>query len=145
MKIERILFPTDFSQKSSAAREHALYLAQALGSAVYILHAIEPLEYETLDEEIREFYGNLEKLLGEKMADEKKVFEEKGINVETEIIIGQRWRVINNYASEKEANIIIMGSHGFKTESGEVSVGTTSHKVMFTAPCPVLVVRHEKD
>ena len=145
MKIESILFPTDFSQKSSAAREHALYLAEALGAKVHILHAIEPLEYETLDEEIREFYGNLEKLLGEKMADEKKVFGDKGINVDTEIIIGQRWRVINNYANEKETDMIVMGSHGFKTESGEVSVGTTSHKVMFTAPCPVLIVRHEND
>lgn len=145
MKIESILFPTDFSQKSIAARKHALYLAQALGSTVHVLHAIEPLEYETLDEEIREFYGNLEKLLGEKMADEKKVFEQKGLKVETEIIIGQRWRVINNYASEKETDMIVMGSHGFKTESGEVSVGTTSHKVMFTAPCPVLIVRHESD
>lgn len=145
MKIEDILFPTDFSLKSSAARDYALYLAEALGSRVHILHAIEPLDYETMDEEISEFYRNLENLLGEKMDDERKEFEKKGIEAQTEIIIGQRWRVINNYAKEKETDVIVMGSHGFRTESGEVSVGTTSHKVMFTSPCPVLIVRHEMD
>ena len=145
MKIESILFPTDFSLKSSAAREHTLYLAEALGSRVHILHAIEPLEYETMDEEISDFYRNLEKLLEEKMADEKGVFEKRDLDVQTDIIIGQRWRVINNYAREKEIDMIVMGSHGFKTESGEVSIGTTSHKVMFTSPCPVLIVRHESE
>ena len=50
--------------------------------------------------------------------------------------------MINNYALEKGIDLIIMGSHGIRTESGEVSVGTTSHKVMFSSPCPVLIVRH---
>lgn len=142
MKIEKILFPTDFAPRSANAREHALYLARALGASVYLLHAIEPLRYEEADEEIREFYRTLEAQMQEKMADEKDIFEKSGLDVQTDILIGPRWRVINTYAEEKGVDLIIMGSHGVRTESGEVSLGTTSHKVMFSSPCPVLIVRH---
>ncbi len=145
MNIEKILFPTDFSLKSLKAREHALYLGEALNSTIHLLHAIEPLEYDRIDDEIKEFYRNLESQLEEKMADEKEVFEKRGLSVNTEIIIGPRWRVINNYAKDNNIDLIILGSHGIITETGEVSVGTTSHKVMFTSPCPVLIVRHENE
>ncbi len=142
MKIEKILFPTDFSERSKNAREHALYLARALGASVCLLHAIEPLGYEEVDEEIREFYKTLETQMSEKMTAEKELFEKSGIVTETEIVIGPRWRVINTYAQEKGIDLIIMGTHGIRAESGELSVGTTSHKVMFSSPCPVLIVRH---
>jgi nucleotide-binding universal stress UspA family protein len=143
LKIEKILFPTDFAPRSVNAREYALYLARALGASVYLLHAIEPLRYEEADEEIREFYRTLEAQMQAKMADEKDIFEKSGVSVATDILIGPRWRVINTYAKEKGVDLIIMGSHGVRTESGEVSLGTTSHKVMFSSPCPVLIVRHD--
>jgi nucleotide-binding universal stress UspA family protein len=137
LKIEKILFPTDFAPRSKNAREHALYLARALGASVYLLHAIEPLKYDEVDDEIKEFYKTLEAQMGEKMAAEKKIFDKSGLSVYTDIVIGPRWRVINTYAGEKEIDLIIMGSHGLRAESGEVSVGTTSHKVMFRPmPCP---------
>jgi nucleotide-binding universal stress UspA family protein len=142
LKIEKILFPTDFAPRSGNAREHALYLAGALGASVYLLHAIEPLRYEEADEEIREFYRTLEAQMQEKMAGEKDIFYRNGLAVHTDIFIGPRWRVINTYAEEKGVDLIIMGSHGVRTESGQVSLGTTSHKVMFSSPCPVLIVRH---
>lgn len=142
MKIEKILFPTDFAPRSKNAREHALYLARALGASVYLLHAIEPLKYDEVDDEIKEFYKTLEAQMGEKMAAEKEIFDKSGLSVNTDIVIGPRWRVINAYAGEKGIDLIIMGSHGLRAESGDVSVGTTSHKVMFSSPCPVLIVRH---
>lgn len=143
MKIEKILFPTDFAPRSRSAREHALYLAGALGAEVYLLHAIEPLKYEEVDEEIREFYRTLESQMNEKMAGEREIFVKNGLSVNTDIVIGPRWKAINAYAGEKGIDLIIMGSHGLRTDTGEVSVGTTSHKVMFSSPCPVLIVRHD--
>ena len=145
MKIEKILFPTDFSLKSIKAREYAIYLAGSLDATVFILHAIEPFEYDELDEEIKSFYKDLEIQLKEKMEHEKEVFKTNGLGVHDDIVIGPRWRVVNTYAKEHSIDLIIMGSHGVRTEAGELSVGTTSHKVMFTSPCPVLLVRHEGD
>jgi nucleotide-binding universal stress UspA family protein len=144
MKIEKILFPTDFSPRSMSAREYTLYLAQALGASVYLLHAIEPLKYDEVDEEIRDFYTTLETQLNQKMEREKEVFERRAVGVYTDIVIGQRWKAINTHAREKGIDLIIMGTHGIRTESGDISVGTTSHKVMFSSPCPVLIVRHDE-
>ncbi|GJM15892.1 MAG: universal stress protein [Thermodesulfobacteriota bacterium] len=145
MKIERILYPTDFSTKTENAREHAIYMAQSLNSSLYLLHAIEPLDYEEMDEEIIDFYKGLENQLEVKMEAEIKILQDAGLKTQAEIIIGSRWKVINNYAKENDIDLIIMGSHGVRSESGELSVGTTSHKVMFSSPCPVLIVRHEAD
>ena len=145
MNIEKILYPTDFSNKSDNAREHAIYMARSLDSSLYLLHAIEPLDYDEMDDEIINFYKELENQLEKKMKAEKKKFESAGVSTEDKIIIGPRWKVINNFAKEYQIDLIVMGSHGVRTDSGEISVGTTSHKVMFSSPCPVLIVRHESD
>ena len=42
-----------------------------------------------------------------------------------------------------DVGLIVMGSHGLKDNAGKMLVGTTSHKVIFTSPCPVLVVRND--
>ncbi|HEX3037046.1 MAG TPA: universal stress protein [Thermodesulfobacteriota bacterium] len=143
MNIKRILFPTDFSTYSEKAREYAIYLGEKLNAKIYLLHAIEPLDYYEVDEEIKRFYKEIEVEMEKKIEEEKETFEKKGLQAETNIVIGSRWRVINTFAKEKHIDLIIMGSHGLKTETGQVAVGTTSHKVVFTSPCPVLIVRHE--
>lgn len=141
MKIERIMFPTDFSRYSNAARQHAIYLCETLGASVYILHAIEPIDYEDYDEDITRFYEGLESEIRKKIISERKHFENQNIKSYANIIIGKRWKVINTYAKEKEIDLIVMGTHGFKTDNGDLTIGTTSHKVMFTSPCPLLIVR----
>ena len=64
-------------------------------------------------------------------------------DVNTKVVIGPRWRTINTFAREYETDLIIMGPHGIRNLEGEISVGTTSHKVMFPSPCPLLIVRYE--
>jgi nucleotide-binding universal stress UspA family protein len=144
MDIRRILFPTDFSVYSEKAREYTMYIGDKLKANIYILHAIEPLEYPEIDEEIKKFYKELEKQMEKRIEEERKFFEKNGLRTETSIVIGPRWRVINTFAKEKNIDLIIMGSHGLKTETGQMAIGTTSHKVIFSSPCPVLVVRHEE-
>ena len=143
MSIKRILFPTDFSLYSEKAREYTLQFGEKLNAGIYILHAIEPLDYPEIDEEIKKFYRELEVQMEKKLEEEKRFFEKKGLRAETNIVIGPRWRVINTFAKEKNIDLIIMGSHGLKTETGQIAIGTTSHKVIFSSPCPVLVVRYE--
>src|SRR3990172_414084 len=77
-----------------------------------------------------------------KIEDERETFEKKGVQAKTNIIIGPRWRVINTFAKEKDIDLIVMGSHGLKTETGQMAIGTTSHKVAFSSPCPVLLIRY---
>lgn len=141
MKIEKIMFPTDFSHYSAKAREYVIYLSRTLGASVYILHAIEPIDYEDYDEDITRFYEGLESEIRKKIDEERIYFQEQNIKTYANIVIGKRWKVINTYAKEKDIDLIVMGTHGFKTENGDITIGTTSHKVMFSASCPLLIVR----
>jgi nucleotide-binding universal stress UspA family protein len=144
MNIQKILFPTDFSLHSVKAREYAIYLGEKLGASISILHAIEPLDYTDIDAEVKQFYKEIEAQMEKKIEEEKSIFEKRGLRVEKIIVIGPRWRVINTFAKEKNIDLIIMGSHGLKTETGQLSIGTTSHKVVFSSPCPVLIVRYDE-
>jgi len=144
MDIRSVLFPTDFSVYSEKAREYAIYLGRRLNASIHILHVIEPLDYPEVDAEVQKFYKDLEAQMVKKMEKEREIFEKEGLNVDKSILIGQRWRVINTVAKENNIDLIVMGSHGIKTDSGELTVGTTSHKVVFSSPCPVLIVRHEE-
>jgi nucleotide-binding universal stress UspA family protein len=143
MNIERILFPTDFSRYSEKAREYTLYLGEKLNASIYILHAIEPLDYSEaeIDLEVKRFYKELETQMEKKIEREKEIFRQRGLRVEKHIVIGQRWRVINTFAKEKNIDLIVMGSHDLKTDTGKMAIGTTSHRVIFSSPCPVLMVR----
>lgn len=78
MKIQRILFPTDFSVYSEKAREYTLYLGEKLKASIDIIHAIEPLEYPEIDEEIKKFYKELEKQMEKKIEEERDFREKRG-------------------------------------------------------------------
>jgi nucleotide-binding universal stress UspA family protein len=142
MKIEKILFPTDFSEYSEKARDYTIYLAKKLNAKIFILHAIEPLEYPEVDEEVKKFLDEVELQMENKIEKEKELFLKNGLRVQTDMVVGPRWRVVNAFAREKKIDLIVMGSHGLRTETNQIALGTTSHKVIFTAPCPVLMVRH---
>ena len=145
MKFEKILYPTDFSEKTKSARQTAADLAGNIDSKVFILHAIEPLKYEEFDDEIESFYNDLQIKLQDKMDEEVGFFDSMGLNTHSSFIIGPRWKVINTYAKEMDIGLIVMGSHGLKDSTGKMLVGTTSHKVIFSSPCPVLIVRNDYD
>ena len=143
--VKLILFPTDFSTLSRRAREWVLVLAETFRARVVVLHSIEPLQVpdSEVDEEIRAFYEEIRKEVEAKMEAERSVFREKGIEVESRVELGVRWAVINTLAEELDVDLIVIGSHGLRTESGRPSIGTTSHKVALSSPRPVLVVRYD--
>lgn len=105
MNIDRILFPTDFSVYSDNARDFTKYLGSKLNAKIYILHAIEPLEYPDLDEEIKKFFDEVELQMENKIEKEKEIFQRKGLQVEANTVVGSRWRVINTFAKEKDIDL----------------------------------------
>ncbi len=143
MNFKKILYPTDFSDKGESAKEATADLAKKMNSKIYILHAIEPLKYDEFDKEIESFYEDLKSKLKNKMQIVSDYFDALGLDNHSSFVIGPRWKVVNTYAKEMGIGLIILGSHGLKDKRGELLVGTTSHKVMFTSPCPVLIVRND--
>lgn len=146
MNIKRILFPTDFSECSSAALDCASYLASATGARLYILHvdelkdvsvpAIPPVEggyfyAAAWDDERRE---ELQEMLS------KTVPTVANIAYEHRLLTGSPTVQILQFAEQESVDLIVMGSHG-RTGFSRLVMGSIAQGVMRGTKCPVLIVK----
>jgi nucleotide-binding universal stress UspA family protein len=57
----------------------------------------------------------------------------------TAVLSGDVVEEINRFAGEKKADLIVMGTHGYKGLD-KILFGSVAEKVVKTAPCPVLTI-----
>jgi len=63
------------------------------------------------------------------------------VTVATEVLFGHGARTIADYAAERGIDLIVMGTHG-RTGVAHLLMGSVAERLVRTAPCPVLTVRH---
>jgi nucleotide-binding universal stress UspA family protein len=133
VNIQRILFCTDFDDNSPRALEYALSLALQYGSGISLLHVIEVAgDVPGLEEERQLALQQLDESIPEDAHPWARVV--------STVRTGKPSREIIDYASEIHADLIVMGVRG----RGAVDLtlfGSTTHRVVQLAQCPVLVVR----
>ena len=66
-----------------------------------------------------------------------------GLNIEDVIVHGEAAAEIVRVAKEKDADLIVLSSHG-RTGLGRILFGSTAEAVVRHASCPVLVVKPAK-
>ncbi|NNE97908.1 MAG: universal stress protein [Pyrinomonadaceae bacterium] len=66
--------------------------------------------------------------------------ENKDLNCEKEILIGSAKQAIVRYAEKIEADLIVVGSHGYGFWERAL-LGSVSNSVVHHAPCSVLVLK----
>ena len=66
--------------------------------------------------------------------------EQFPVRIHTEFIEGSPAEAIINVAKTRGSTVIVMGSRGMSAIA-ELVLGSTSHRVVSHASCPVLVVR----
>jgi len=143
MKIEKVLFPTDFSEAAEQAFESALYLADVHKAELILLHVVDQLHgmthYEILALTPMEI---VEKLVKHAHDDLQALIDRaKGRVTATETVReGKTWAVICDTAEEENADMIVMASQG-RTGLSHALIGSIAEKVVRHANCPVLVVR----
>lgn len=141
-----ILFATDGSPSAAEALQRALELAQLLGVqllVVSVAHATLPAVgysgygYSNV---VAELTQAERKRVDELLASVAETAEAAGVPCSTFAGDGIVVEEICRIASEREAQLIVVGSHGWgaakRLFSGSVSTG-----LVHQAPCPVLVVR----
>jgi nucleotide-binding universal stress UspA family protein len=141
LRVRRLLIPIDFSASSMEALEYGVQFAKQLGSAVTILHVLEPVAYGldfTLGGSVEwrqqkvHAEGRLE-ILG-------ALCTSNGVKADQVLKAGFPADSIREYAGLQPSNLIIMGTHGRRGVSRFVS-GSVAEAVLRLAPCPVLTVR----
>jgi nucleotide-binding universal stress UspA family protein len=144
MQIKTILFPTDFSNGARAAMDHAISLAKDYQAKLILLYVIQDIS-------IAEWYIPSSISAGELVEDmQKSAWQEmdKWIaevskqvkDVEKMVVRGVPFVEIIQTAKERNADLIVIGTHG-RTGIDHMLFGSTAEKVVRKAACPVLTVR----
>jgi nucleotide-binding universal stress UspA family protein len=145
-RITRILVPTDFSATADAALDYAFGLAERFGASLQLLHVLDdPFIYEGMSAEA--YISEAPMIRTAMLQDAREKLRhragprEPGLQVETEVLFGHGARTIAAYAAERGIDLIVMGTHG-RTGIAHVLIGSIAERLVRTAPCPVLTVRH---
>jgi nucleotide-binding universal stress UspA family protein len=141
-----ILFATDGSPSAAEAQRKAIELAQLLGAplvAVSVAHVTLPVVgysgygYSNV---VAELTVAEHKRVEELLAKLAETAEAAGVTCSTVTADGVAVEEICRCASEHDAQMIVVGSHGWGAAKRLLS-GSVSTGLVHTAPCPVLVVR----
>ncbi len=144
MKVDRILFPTDFSDGSFHALPYAADLAKTYNAKLYILHIIYDVTEATASHIPHISADELYKDLNEWAVKEINnccIEEIRSLpDVEKKVVKGIPYEEIIKFASDNEIDVIVMGTYG-RAGFERFIFGSTVEKVVRRAPCPVLTVR----
>jgi len=149
---QQILVALDLTEDSQLVCRKALEIAGENKAGIFLIHVVEfiyqvnaaydPM-FSPAFEDLSKNEEELLKLSREKMAALIKALDVKqNIHLESDIISGIPKTEILRLAEEKQADIIVCGSHG---RSGfELLLGSTANAILHHAPCDVLAVRTQK-
>lgn len=140
MKIEKVLVPVDGSEYSRRAVEYAADFASMVGASVVLLtcrlEVTSLLSKELYEKAITDLDAHAEELLGPY----KDIFAKAHVPVTEMVLGGIPEDTIMQVAKGENCDIIIMGSRGYSDIKG-LFLGSTTHRVLQLAECPVTVIR----
>jgi nucleotide-binding universal stress UspA family protein len=147
MKLKRILVATDFGEAADTALDYGRALARALGASLTVLHVAEDIVTANFGvegfvpdcaEAQRKVEENALAQLHARLSDRDRI--ELGAIAELRTS-GSPALSITRYARDLNADVIIMGTHG-RGPMARLLMGSVAERVVRTAPCPVLTVKH---
>jgi len=143
MIAQHILVPTDFSEYADYALDYAIKLAKILQARLTVLYvyylpslALGEVSPAVLDDTLQAMETNARQQAQKALARVLKA----GIQGDSILVEGTPFQTIIDTAKDKEADLIVMGTHG-RTGLSHVLMGSVAEKVVRLAPCPVLVTR----
>ncbi|BCL75075.1 universal stress protein [Jeongeupia sp. HS-3] len=143
---ERILVPVDDSETSAAALLEVVKVACSQQSKVKIVHVIDLAQFAWSANEFLDVPQLQEALRrsGQRVLDQQsETLKAAGVDVEAELLEawgGNLARAIVDDATKWQAELIVMGTHGYGGLT-HMLLGSVAEGVMHVTPVPVLLVR----
>ena len=142
--MKKIIVPIDFSQYSEFALETAAIMAKKNDAEIIALHMLEMSTNMLVDSSDDQ---QMQTVFFLKLAEKK--FNEflerdylKDVKVTPVVKHFKVFREVNDVATEHNADLIVMGSHGASGLS-EIFVGSNTEKVVRHSNVPVLIVKQK--
>ena len=141
-----ILCPLDFSPASIRALEYALSLAQRADARLILMHVIEDVLSDAASQamalanlSVSEYYQHLEKdaatRLKAVLPDDARLWSRP----EERVVKGRAYDEILKVVADERVDLVVMGVQG-KGVVNRLVFGSTTHRVIREASCPVLTL-----
>ena len=146
--LKNILVTTDFSEPSEAALAYGQALARTFGATLHVLHVVGHISSAV--------YGGADGYvvsmpeLQQEMADAaRQQLDDLLVDNDERPLPTRRVLITSNtpapaiieYAGREHIDLIVTGTHG-RGAVAHMLMGSVAERVVRTAPCPVLTVRH---
>jgi len=145
--LKQILVATDFGEASDAALAYGRELARAFGSKLTVLHVAGDVLSGTVGVDgyigtYPELQRSLEASARERLeatvtAEDRRQFAARPVLLTSSTPA----LAITNFAKEQRVDLIIIGTNG-RGPMAHLLMGSVAERVVRTAPCPVLTVKH---
>ena len=146
IKIQQILFPTDFSELSLHVLSYARSFAESYRAELHLLHVVDEASMYWLamgpstlpvgpsgDELVELARQTMTTFIAEHLSDMKGP-------IKSEVVLGRPFLGIIQYARAQQIDLIVLGTHG-RSGLQHALLGSVTEKVVRKAPCPVLTIR----
>jgi len=141
---KKILIATDGSKRTQNAVETGLEIARVHQSKVSAVYVVDTVTFTSVPMDVT--WENMYQLLkeeGEEAVGRVKAAAPAGIDVETHVLEGNPALEITKFAKDNDCDLIVVGTLG-KSGIDRILLGSVAEKVVRIAPCPVLVIRSQK-
>jgi len=141
-----IVMAIDFGPESQSVLRHGIWLAEHFRAKLVALHVVS-VPYVALNESSFEPRAQLEleritdSLIAKRRKDlEGMLLESTGGETEVVLTVGSPFESLRNVVEDRSGDMVIMGAGGHGN-AGIRWLGSTCHKMVRWASCPVMVVR----
>jgi len=147
-EIKTVLTPIDFSDNSGKIARAAAYVAGTFKADLYFLFVVQnfedysglfvpPVTMPNLEEEL---FESAQRRMDDFIDEQQQMIAEYGVsNVTGKVLAGDVGEEILRYSDEIGANLIVMGTHGYKGLE-RIMFGSVADKVVKTSCSPVLTI-----
>lgn len=143
MEIQKVLWPTDFSNRAEHALEYITSLTERYNAEIHVLYVIEDIAHH------EPLYGEFKQPHVDKLVKWEKETAEKRLNqichkylnecryYEKHIKVGDPALEILNFIKTEDIHLVVMSTRGQK---GNFSFGSVTEKVLKNSTVPVVTI-----
>lgn len=124
-----IVVPWDFTQVAESALAHAAKISRMVGNEICLLHIVDPSITAAAEGE--------KKILLQHVTDGN--IKKYNLNINSQIVKGSIFSAIADFANDKDASLVVMGTHGMK--GMQKLTGSWALKVIVKSKVPFIVVQ----
>lgn len=140
MQLKKILVAVDGSEFSMRATGYAVDMAKLTDCEILLIHCHRSFPAILGEPYFQKAINKILKKSNELLDPYKKLVQDAGVTFIDRILEGPAAQAICEVANIEKIDMIVMGSRGRNDLEG-LLLGSCTHRVLKTAPCPVLVVR----